>query len=95
MEIQIHTVHFKADQDLMTFVHEKLEKLNLFHQHITSSEVFLKVEKDEDHANKFVEIKLHIPGKELFVKKNCPSFEEATNEAIDALKKQLIKDKEK
>ena len=45
--------------------------------------------------NKITEIKLLVPGKELFAKRKCKSFEEAADETIDALKKQIIKEKEK
>lgn len=94
MQKQVHTIHFKADKDLLNFIDEKLDKLTLFSQGITNCEVYLKLEKDVHHENKLVEIKLHVPGKELFAKKHSASFEEATNHALDALKKQLIKEKE-
>lgn len=95
METQIQSIHFKADQKLIVFIHEKLEKLELFHKHITDAEVFLKINKEKVKDNKIVEIKLHTPGNECFVKKHAGSFEEATDIGIDALKKQLIKEKEK
>lgn len=95
METQIQSIHFKADKKLIGFIHEKLEKLEHFHKNITSAEVFLKIDKDKGNENKVVEIKLHIPGIECFVKKNAETFEEATDVSIDALRKQLIKDKEK
>ena len=41
--------------------------------------------------NKLVEIKLHIPGKELFAKRNSISFEAATDEVTEALRRQILK----
>jgi putative sigma-54 modulation protein len=38
---------------------------------------------------------LLIPGKELFAKKQCSSFEEAADLACEALRKQVKKEKEK
>ena len=52
MEQQIHTVHFKADKKLLDFIHDKINKLQLFNQAITSIEVFLILENDKEKQNK-------------------------------------------
>ena len=91
----MHSIHFKADQKLLTFIQEKLNKLEQFNDKIVSAEVFLRLENDRDKANKIAEIKLHVPGKDLFVKKQCKSFEEAADVAVEALRRQIIKDKSK
>ncbi len=95
MEIQMHSIHFKADKKLLDFISDKLNKLEQFNQHVISAEVFLRLDKDREKENKITEIKLLVPGKELFAKRKCKSFEEAVDETIDALKKQIIKEKEK
>ena len=95
METQIHSIHFDADKKLIDFINEKVGKLDLFHDHIIASEIFLKIDKSQVKENKNVEIKLLVPGKTLIAKKQCKSFEEATDDAIDALRKQLAKSKEK
>lgn len=93
MNTQMHSIHFKADQKLLSFIQERLNKLEQFNDQIVSAEVFLKLDKDRVKENKITEIKLHIPGKDMFAKKQCKSFEEATNVAIEALRRQIIKDK--
>ena len=60
---------------------------------IVSAEVYLRLDKDREKENKITEIKLHVPGKDLFAKKQCKSFEEATNVAVEALRRQIMKDK--
>ena len=95
METQMHSIHFKADQKLLSFIQEKLEKLEHFNQKIVNAEVFLRLDKDKEKENKITEIKLHVPGKELFAKRQCKSFEEAADEAVEALRKQLMKEKDK
>ncbi len=95
METQIHSIHFKADQKLLDFIHDKLNKLEHFNQHVIAAEVYLRLDKDKEKENKITKIKLLVPGKELFAKRQCKSFEEAADEAVDALKKQIIKEKEK
>jgi putative sigma-54 modulation protein len=93
MNTQMHSIHFKADQKLLSFIQERLKKLEQFNDQIVSAEVFLKLDKDRVKENKITEIKLHIPGKDMFAKKQCKSFEEATNVAVEALRRQIIKDK--
>ena len=95
MEIKVHSVHFDADKKLIDFVNGKVNKLELFFDNIISGEVFLKVDKDSGKENKVAEVKLLIPGKELFAKKQCKSFEEATDTAVEALRKQVKKYKGK
>jgi putative sigma-54 modulation protein len=93
MDTQMHAIHFKADQKLLTFIQERLNKLEQFNDQIVSAEVYLRLDKDREKENKIAEIKLHVPGKELFAKKQCKSFEEATNVAVEALRRQIMKDK--
>jgi putative sigma-54 modulation protein len=95
MNIQIHSVRFDADKKLTDFVHQKLEKLTQFSDDIVNAEVFLRLDKDQDRENKISEIKLELPGGPLFAKKQTKSFEESTDEAIEALKKQITKHKQK
>jgi putative sigma-54 modulation protein len=95
MNIQIHSVRFDADKKLIDFVHQKLEKLTQFDEDIVNAEVYLRLDKDQERENKITEIKLELPGGPLFAKKQTKSFEEATDEAIDALKKQITKHKQK
>lgn len=95
MNIQIHSVRFDADKKLIDFVQQKLEKLNQFGEDIVNAEVYLRLDKDQDRENKISEIKLEVSGKPLFAKKQSKTFEEATDEAVDALKKQITKHKHK
>ena len=55
----------------------------------------MKLENVEDEANKITEIKLTIPGTQLFAKEQCKTFEEATDLAIEGLRKQIEKHKQK
>lgn len=95
MKVNINSVHFKTDKRLDSFITEKVEKLSDLYDGIIGSEVTLRVNNNEDHENKIAEIRLLVPGNDLFAKKQCKSFEEATDIAVDALRKQLTKHKEK
>lgn len=95
MDVKVNSVNFTADQKLVRFVNEKVNKLTLFFDNIIVGEVFLKVDHDQERINKVAEVKLLIPGKELFAKKQCKSFEEATDLAVEALRRQVRKHKGK
>ena len=48
MDIQIHSIHFDADKDLLAFIKSKLNKLITFNDSIISADVFLKIEKNNE-----------------------------------------------
>jgi putative sigma-54 modulation protein len=96
MNIKVNSVHFTADQKLVDFVNKKVSKMDTFYDGIISAEVSLKVEKPESSNNKISEIKLSLPATDyLFARKQADTFEEATDLAIDAIRSQLKKHKEK
>ena len=95
MNVQIHSVRFDADKKLVDFVQQKLDKLTQFGENIVNAEVYLRLDKDQERENKISEIKLDLPGGPLFSRRQSKTFEEATDEAIDALKKQITKHKQK
>lgn len=93
MKVKINSVHFKADQRLTDFIDDKLGKLSHLYEGIVGSDVTLKVSNTDAPENKIAEIRLIIPGNDLYAKKRCNTFEEATDTAVDALRKQLSKHK--
>ncbi len=96
MEITINSLHFTADKKLVDFVNKKVNKLNTFFDGIINAEVTLKIVKPETAKNKVSEIKLSIPANGyLFASKQADTFEEATDLAVDAIRKQLGKFKDK
>jgi putative sigma-54 modulation protein len=97
MKLQVHSIHFNADNSLLEFIQQKLNKLDLFYDRITGGEVFLKLTKGDSSKvqSKLIEIKINVPGASLFVKETAKSFEEALDIAIEALKSQIKKFKDK
>jgi len=85
----------RCRQETGPFCSEQGKKLSKFFDEILAAEVFLKLENTQDIDNKTVEIRIEIPGNSLFSRKQSKTFEESTDLAIDALKLQLIKHKEK
>jgi len=95
MKVFVQSVNFNADKELMEFAEEKVGTLIKFHDKIVDAEVFLKVQNTSDKENKFTEVKINIPGSELIVKREAKTFEEGLNSAVDNLKRQLKRSKEK
>ncbi len=95
MNIKIHSIKFDADAKLLNFIESKLYKLLQFHDGIINAEVFLKLENAGDKENKITEVRLELPGSPVFAKKQSSTFEESTDNVVDALRRQLQKHKEK
>ncbi len=94
MKVQIQSIHFDADTKLIDIIQKKLDKLDTYFDSAIDSEVILKV-NNEGIENKTVEIKLNLPGDQLFAEKSNGSFEAATDHCTEALRRQLKKHKEK
>ena len=95
MNIQIQSINFVAKHQLIEFVKKKLNKLILIHYNMINADVYLKVDKLDAHDNKVVEIKIHSSEGYFFAKKQSNSFEESTDLASQALRKQIIKNKKR
>ena len=95
MKLQMHSIHFDADSKLVDFIQRKTDKLETFYDHIIDGEVFMRLDNADNRENKIIEIKLNIPGEQLFAKTKSKSFEAAADEAVEALRRQLKKFKEK
>lgn len=95
MKVFTQSVNFNADNELIELVDAKVSALIKFHDKIVDAEVFLKVQNTSDKENKITEVKINIPGSELIVKRETKTFEEGINAAVDNLKRQLKRSKEK
>ncbi|PLX23828.1 MAG: ribosomal subunit interface protein [Salinivirgaceae bacterium] len=95
MDLKIHSIKFDADQKLIQFIESKVTKLEKLFENIIETEVFLRLDKNQNTENKLVEMKISIPGNELFAKKQCKTFEEAADQSVEALRRQIKKHKEK
>ena len=95
MRVNINSVHFKTDRKLENFIEKKVGKLSGMLEGVIGSDVTLKLEPSDSRENKVAEIRLYIKGYDLYAKKQSKTFEQATDTAVDALKKQLEKYKQR
>ncbi len=94
MKLKVQSIHFDADRKLVDFIQKKVDKLETFFDRMVDGEVFLKL-NNEGVDNKTVEIKLNVPGTQLFAVEKARTFEAATDQATEALRNQLNKFKTK
>jgi putative sigma-54 modulation protein len=95
MKVNVHAVNFAVDKKLLDFIQIRMDKLEKYYDKIVSSDVFLKVEKTSEKENKIVEVKIHVPGDDFMVKKQCKTFEEAIEISGESIERLLLKRKEK
>lgn len=95
MNIKIQSIKFDADKKLTDFIEKKVSKLERYFDNIVDAEVFLRLQNSQELDNKVAEIRLKVPGSELFAQRQSKTFEEAVDDSIDALKTQIQKLKHK
>lgn len=95
MKLRIQAINFDATTQLETYINKKVSKLEKFFEEMQSVDVYLKVVKPETAANKEAEIKILAPNVEFFASKVCDTFEEAVDLSLEAIEKQIKKNKEK
>lgn len=94
MDIIIQSLGFKASEALEAYIREKLEKLTPSDR-IIRANVILFLGPDRATANNYCEIRLEVPGNDLFIKESNPEFEQAVDEAVNKLQSMWRKAREK
>lgn len=96
MEIHIQAIHFDIAERLTDFINKKAEKLARRNSSITHIDVNLRVIKPETAMNKEAIITVTVPGqKEVAATKVADTFEEAIDLCLEAIDRQLEKEKAK
>ena len=95
MKVNTESVQFKADKKLLDFIDRKMGKLDNFFDRIIEAEVKLRLENSGQVRDKIAEVRIHVPGQSLFAKEINKSFEESIDIAVDNLRRQLTRYKEK
>lgn len=95
MDINIQFMHCNPNEKVEQYAVKKIEKLSTFYDEILKAQVRLKIGNQPEHENKIVEIRLEIPGNDIFAEEHCHSFECAIDLAVDTLKIVLKKTRDK
>ena len=94
MNIRINAP-WEVNAFLQQTIEEKVEKLATYYSRIIHADVFLKKGEQDMPEDKLVLIKLKIPGRELFAQHQSASYEKATAEVAEKLRRQIQKTKAK
>lgn len=89
MQVIIKSVRFTAGAELEKYATEKFERLTRINDRIIRANVTLSLESGPNPEKRSCEVLLSIPGEDPFLKKTAATFEEAINQAADALEKVL------
>lgn len=96
MDLRIQALHFDATEKLEAFIAKKADRLARHYPDITAVDVTLKVVKPETAMNKQAQIKLMVPQQpDLVADKTADTFEEAVDQCLEALERQLARRKDK
>jgi putative sigma-54 modulation protein len=94
MDIIIQSLGFKAGAELEGYIEDKLQKLKP-NDHIIRANVTLFLGPDRATPNTYCEIRLEVPGNDLFIKEHAVEFEQSVDSAVNKLQGMLRKQKEK
>lgn len=94
MDVIIQSLGFKHSDRLEAYIRERLEKLNPSDR-IVRANVTLFQGPDRATPNDYCEIRLEVPGPDLFVKEQSAEFEQAVDACVNVLQTQLRKQKDK
>ena len=93
MEYRIQFVRIEASETAEQLAIEKLDKLGSKYNDIISAQVFFKEEKGSNGKGKICDIRLSLPGPQIFASSDEDSLEAAVAETISDLDRQLAKRK--
>lgn len=89
INVHIQSLQFDASEALQEFAKKKIGRLARFDDTISKAEVTLRLDKSNATQGKIAAIRLIVPGYDHYAEKGAASFEEAIDETIDALKRQI------
>jgi putative sigma-54 modulation protein len=96
MDINFNYVHVTASERLEEFTVKRLEKLKDRYSWIVRAEVFFKKENTSSSDSGMIcDIRISIPGQDVFTSSSEKNFEAAISKSIDEVKRQLQRKKEK
>ncbi len=95
MKVNIQSVKFDASKQLIEFVEKKMSRLERFESASTGVDVVLKLDKDSEKGNKVALVTLHVPGNDILTEQRAHTFEEAVDLALDVVKRQIEKRRDK
>ena len=94
MNIRIESIHFVADKKLKATIEKRIQKLLQYYDRITNAIVHLKLKNSGQVKDKIIEIKLMVPGEVLVASGSSKTFENALDQTLSTIKRNLVRYKE-
>ncbi len=95
MTITVNPVNFNSSKDLTTRVEELFENIDKYNDQLIGLDIYLKSLTETETGEKMVEVKIFLPGKNLFVAEKGNDFVSAAQQTVDVVKRVIRKEKEK
>jgi len=95
MTITVNPVNFNISKDLITRVESIFENVDKYNDQLVGLDIYLKSLTETESGEKMVEVKIFLPGKNLFVAEKADDFISAAQEAVEVVKRVVRKEKEK
>jgi len=89
MKVTVQFLNVEKSPYVEELLMKKLNKVFKKYDWIIQANVFYKLEKESVGKGKICEIRLSVPGPRIFASSDEDSFEKATDETINDLKRQL------
>ena len=86
---------WEVNDYLRELIDEKLKRLTTINNRIQHADIFLKKGVNSGVKDKLLEIRLRLPGPELFAQSYADTYEKALADTVDKLRRQLKRRKEK
>lgn len=93
MKLHIQAVNFDIAERLNAHIEKKTKRYDKLLPEAAEMELRLTVIKRETNLNKEAAIRVHGIGNELFAEKVCDTFEEAVDVCLEAIERQIEKQK--
>lgn len=94
MKIDVESINFEADEKLLAMVNSQIKKLSNIENKITGVDVYLKSLPNHDQLTKTVEMRLFVPGNDLYAEHHADTFDEALLQTAKKMRGQILKRKD-
>lgn len=95
MKVNIQAVHFDIAERLEKHIEKKTKRYEKLLPASADMEIRMTLVKPETNLNKETAIRISGIGQELFAQKVCDTFEQSIDECLEAIDRQLDKQKDK
>ncbi len=95
MKLNQQAVNFEIAERLEKYIEKKTRRYEKLLAPTAEMDIRMTVVKPETNLNKETTIRIVGMGTELFAQKTCDTFEQAIDECLEAIERQLEKHKDK